>query len=52
MTDFDKKTVGIFGEDYTEKYLKKVKKCKILARKKTMGHLEADIIAYNKEFII
>lgn len=52
MTDFDKKTVGIFGEDYTEKYLKKVKKCKILARNKTMGHLEADIIAYNKEFII
>lgn len=52
MIDFDKKAVGIFGEDYTEKYLKKKKKCKILARNKTMGHLEADIIAYNKEFII
>ena len=52
MIEFDKKTVGIFGEDHTEKYLKKKKKCKILARNKTMGHLEADIIAYDKEFII
>ena len=52
MIEFDKKTVGIFGEDYCEKYLKKKMKCKILARNKTMGHLEADIIAYNKEYII
>ncbi len=52
MIEFDKKTVGIFGEEYTAKYLKKKKKCKILARNKTMGHLEADIIAYDKEFII
>jgi putative endonuclease len=52
MIDFDKKTVGIFGEDYCAKYLKRKKKCKILARNKTMGHLEADIIAYDKDFII
>lgn len=52
MIEFDKKAVGIFGEDYCTKYLKRKKKCKILARNKTMGHLEADIIAYDKEFII
>ena len=52
MIEFDKKTVGIFGEDYCEKYLKRQKKCKILARNKQMGHLEADIIAYNKDFVI
>lgn len=52
MIEFDKKAVGIFGEDYCAKYLKRKKKCKILARNKTMGHLEADIIAYDKEFII
>ena len=52
MIEFDKKAVGIFGEDYCTKYLKKKKKCKILARNKTMGHLEADIIAFDKEFII
>ena len=52
MIEFDKKTVGIFGEDYCEKYLKRKKKCKILARNKQMGHLEADIIAYNKDFVI
>jgi putative endonuclease len=52
MIEFDKKAVGIFGEDYCAKYLKRKKKCKILARNKTMGHLEADIIAYDKDFII
>ena len=52
MIEFDKKAVGSFGEDYCAKYLKRKKKCKILARNKTMGHLEADIIAYDKEFII
>ena len=52
MIEFDKKTVGIFGEDYCEKYLKRKKKCKILARNKQMGHLEADIIAYNKDFVV
>lgn len=52
MIEFDKKAVGIFGEDYSAKYLKRKKKCKILARNKTMGHLEADIIAYDKDFII
>ncbi len=52
MIEFDKKQVGIFGEDICEKYLKKQKKLKILARNRTIGHLEADIIAYNKEFIV
>ncbi len=52
MVDFDKKQVGNFGEDYCEKYLKKQKKLKILARNRSIGHLEADIIAYDKEFIV
>ena len=52
MIEFDKKQVGIFGEDFCEKYLKKQKKLKILSRNRTIGHLEADIIAYNKEFIV
>ena len=52
MIEFDKKQVGIYGEDICEKYLKKQKKLKILARNRTIGHLEADIIAYNKEFIV
>ncbi len=52
MIEFDKKQVGIFGEDICEKHLKKQKKLKILSRNRTIGHLEADIIAYNKEFIV
>ena len=52
MTEFDKKQVGIFGENYCAKYVKKHKKLKILARNKSIGHLEADIIAYNKEYIV
>ncbi len=52
MIDFTKKQVGDFGEDFCEKHLKKTRKYKILARNKTIGHLEADIIAYNKEFIV
>ncbi|MBQ4108072.1 MAG: YraN family protein [Clostridia bacterium] len=52
MIEFDKKQVGIYGEDICEKYLKKQKKLKILSRNRTIGHLEADIIAYNKEFIV
>ena len=52
MTDFDKKTVGAFGEKWCEKYAKKKKKLKILAKNKTIGHLEADIIAFDKEHIV
>lgn len=52
MIEFDKKTVGNFGEKWCEKYVKKKKKYKILSRNKTLGHLEADIIAYNKDYII
>ena len=52
MIEFDKKTVGDFGEKWCEKYVKKKKKYKILAKNKTIGHLEADIIAYDKENII
>lgn len=52
MNDFDKKAVGIFGEKWCEKYLKRTKKYKILAKNKTIGHLEADIIAYDKDFLI
>ena len=52
MIEFDKKTVGAFGEKWCEKYAKKKKKLKILAKNKTIGHLEADIIAYDKEHIV
>ena len=52
MTEFTKKEVGDFGEKFCEKLLKKKKKYKILSKNKTIGHLEADIIAYDKEFII
>ncbi len=52
MIEFDKKTVGDFGEKWCEKYVKKKKKYKILARNKTLGHLEADIVAYDKDYII
>ena len=52
MIDFTNKQVGDFGENFCEKYLKKTKKYKILARNKTISHLEADIIAYNKDYLI
>lgn len=52
MIEFTKKEVGAFGEKFCEKLLKKKKKYKILAKNKTIGHLEADLIACNKEFII
>lgn len=52
MTDFTSIEVGKFGEDYCAKYIKKTKKYKILERNATIGHLEVDIIAYDKEHII
>ena len=52
MNDYTKKDVGIFGEKWCVKYLKRYKKYKILGTNVTIGHLEADIIAYDKDFII
>ncbi len=52
MRDFTNYDVGKFGEDVCVKYLKKTKKYKIFGKNVTIGHLEADIIAYDKEHII
>ena len=52
MNDFTTYDVGKFGENACVKYLKRDKKLKILKKNATIGHLEADIIAYNKEHII
>lgn len=51
MNMFTKKQVGDFGEGACVKYLKRTG-FKILARNSTLGHLETDIIATNKEFVI
>lgn len=47
----DKREVGIFGEDFTEKYLKK-NGYKILSRNFHSRFGEIDIIAKNKTYII
>lgn len=52
MKEFTTYDVGRFGEHVCSKYLKKTKKFKIFGRNVTIGHLEADIIAYNKTHII
>ncbi|MBO5439329.1 MAG: YraN family protein [Clostridia bacterium] len=52
MRDFTSYDVGKFGENACAKYLKKTKKYKILGKNVTIGHLEADIIACDKEHII
>ena len=52
MKEFTNFDVGAFGEKECAKYVKKVKKYKILGKNITIGHLEADIIAYDKESII
>lgn len=52
MSDFSHIQVGKFGEDYCAKYVKKKKKLKVLARNYTIGKLEADIIAYDKSYIV
>ncbi len=44
--------VGAFGEKECVKYLKKEKKYKIVGTNLTIGHLEADIVAYDKDHII
>ena len=48
-TNFD---VGAFGEKECLKYIKKVKKYKIIGKNITIKHLEADIVAYDKDHII
>lgn len=52
MTDFSTYEVGRFGENCTVKYAKKVKKLKIIAKNVTIGKLEADIIATNKDYLV
>lgn len=52
MKEFNSMDVGAYGEKQCVKYLKRTKKYKIFGKNVTIGHLEADIIAYNKEHII
>lgn len=52
MKEYSTYDVGKFGEEICAKYLRKTKKYKILGKNVTIGHLEADIIAYDKEHII
>ena len=52
MKEFTTYDVGRFGENICARYIKKNKKYKILGRNVTIGHLEADIIAYDKNHII
>ena len=52
MNDFSNFEVGAFGEKECLKYIKKVKKYKIIGKNITIKHLEADIVAYDKEHII
>ena len=52
MIDYNSHQVGKFGEDYCAKYIRRIKKLKVLGRNVTIGKLEADIIAYNRDYII
>lgn len=52
MSDFTAHQVGTFGEKQCAKYVKRVKKLKILGRNVKIGRLEADIIATNKDYIV
>ena len=52
MREFTTQEVGRFGENQCVKYLKRNKKYKIFGKNITIGHLEADIIAYDKTHII
>ena len=49
VTHFD---VGRFGENQCVKYIKKVKKYRVLAKNATIGKLEMDVIAYDKDYVI
>ena len=52
MREFSTYDVGKFGENACVKYLKKFRKYKIIGKNVTIGHLEADIIAYDDKHII
>lgn len=52
MREFSNFDVGRFGEKECLKFVKKVKKYKIIGKNITIGHLEADIVACDDEHII
>ena len=49
--EFVKGEVGKFGENACARYMKR-NKLKILERNSKIGHLETDIIGYNKTYIV
>ena len=52
MIDFTSKQVGDFGERECAKYIKRIKKLKIIGKNVMIGKLEADIIATNDDYIV
>ena len=52
MREYSTAQVGKFGENQCAKYIKKVKKLKILDRNVIIGKLEMDIIAFNDDYIV
>ena len=52
IKEFSTYDVGVFGEEQCVKFIKKYKKFKIYGKNVTIGHLEADIIAYDKSHVI
>lgn len=52
MSEFTSAQVGSFGEKYCKRYVKRVLGYKILGCNVTIGKLEADIVAANKDYII
>ena len=51
IKEFSKAEVGVFGEKVCARYMKR-NKLKILDRNSKIGHLETDIIGYNKTHIV
>ena len=51
IKEITKAQVGTFGEKYCAKYLKR-NRFKIYEMNAKIGHLETDIIAYNKDFLL
>lgn len=52
MNDYTAHQVGAFGEKQCAKYIKRTKKLKILGKNVTIGKLEVDLIATNKEYVV
>ena len=52
MANYSAHKIGAFGEKQCAKYLKRKMKLKIIGKNVTIGRLEADIIATNKDYII